>query len=126
MHTILLTVTDPTGLSDNDRKTIEIVTAPLGVELLIEKVNQSRIPRKTKRELVTTLRVALNHAGNDRLRATQTALDAFEKKVRANLSKAYPAEATAWIRWSQRISEGMEKCIKPARKPKGYSNDPKK
>jgi hypothetical protein len=127
-HTIILTVTDPTGLSDTDSLSIEIVTAPLAIELLIEQVDTAHkygvlISRKLKRELIATLRVALGHAGNEELRATQKALDAFEKKVRANVAEIGEEAATAWIRWSQAVSEGMEKCIKPPRKPK--SDDPK-
>jgi hypothetical protein len=127
-HTIILTVTDPTGLSDTDSLTIEIVTAPLAIELLIEQVDTAHkhgvlITRKLKRELIATLRVALGHAGNEELRATQKALDAFEKKVRANVAEIGEEAATAWIRWSQAVSEGMEKCIKPPRKPK--PEDPK-
>ncbi len=127
-HTIILVVTDPDGLSDDARQTIEVVTAPLGIEILIEKVSHSPkagVSRKISRELIATLRVALNHAGNERLRATQAALDAFEKKVRAQLSKTHPELATSWIRWSQEISEGMEKCIKPPRKPKDHHDDKK-
>jgi len=116
-HTIVLTVTDPSGLTGTDTKTIEVVTAPLAIELLIEKVNESRIPRRTKRELVVTLRTALRQAGDEKIRPTQNTLDAFEKKVRAQVASGYPADATAWIRWSQSISTGMEKCIKPPRKP---------
>jgi hypothetical protein len=124
-HTILLTVTDPAGLSDTTSKTISVVTAPLAIELLIEQVDTAHksgvlLTRKIKRELVATLRVALEHAGNEELRATQKALDAFEKKVRAQVAEPYPEAATAWIRWSQAVSEGMEKCLKPPRKHKPH------
>jgi hypothetical protein len=129
-HTVILVVTDPEGLSDEDRKTIEVVTAPLAIDLLIEQINEAHkhgvlLSRKTKRELIATLQVALNHASNDRLRATQQALDAFEKKVRANLEEIGAATATAWIRWSQAVSAGMEKCIKPPRKPKDHHDEKK-
>jgi hypothetical protein len=127
-HTIILTVTDPEGLTGTDTKTIEVVTAPLAIELLIEQINESQksgvvLSRKIKRELTETLRVALDHAGREQLRATQKVLDAFEKKVRAQVAPTEPEAATAWIRWSQAVSEGMEKCIKPPRKPK--HDDPK-
>jgi hypothetical protein len=120
-HTILLTVTDPAGLSDTTSKTIEVVTAPLAIELLIEQIEESHksgvvLSRKIKRELTETLRVALGFAGDEKLRQTQKALDAFEKKVRAQVAPTEPEAATAWIRWSQAISDGMEKCIKPPRK----------
>jgi hypothetical protein len=129
-HTIVLVVTDPAGLTGTDSKTIEVVTAPLAIELLIEEVNggslKSSITRKIKRELTATLRVALGFAGDEKLRETQKALDAFEKKVRAQVAKDHPEEATAWIRWSQSVSEGMEKCIKPPRKHKQHDpKDPK-
>jgi hypothetical protein len=130
-HTIELTVTDPTGLSGTTSKTIEIVTAPLAIELLIEQVDTSHksgvlLTRKTKRELIATLRVALEHAGEEKLRETQKALDAFEKKVRAQVAGQYPETATAWIRWSQAVSEGMERCIKPPRKHQKHDpKDPK-
>jgi hypothetical protein len=93
----------------------------LAIELLTEDVTESHksgaaLSRKLKRELIATLRVALAHAGEEKLRATQKALDAFEKKVRAQVAGAYPELATAWIRWSQAISEGMEMCLKPPRK----------
>jgi len=117
-YTVILNVTTPDGQSSMDTKTLEIVTAPLAVEILIEKVNQSVIPRRTKRELVATLRVALKQSGNNKLRLTQTTLDVFEKKVRAQAVPNYPALATEWIRWSQSITTGMENCIKPAKKPK--------
>jgi hypothetical protein len=126
-HTITLVVTDPTGLTGTDSKTIEVVTAPLAIELLIEEINsgslKSAISRKIKRELTETLRVALDFAGDNKLRQTQNALDAFEKKVRAQVAPNFPAEATKWIRWSQAVSEGMEKCIKPPRK---HGDDEKK
>jgi hypothetical protein len=129
-HTILLTVTDANGLSDTDTKTISIVTAPLAIELLIEQVDTAHkhgvlITRKLKRELIATLRIALGHAGDEELRATQKALDAFEKKVRANVREIGEEAATAWIRWSQAVSEGMEKCIKPPRKAKDHHDDKK-
>ena len=119
-HTITLIVTDSKGLTDSDSKTIEVVTAPLAVELLIEKVNQSRVPRSVKRELVAALRAALASAKADKGRPTQTTLDAFEKKVRAKIADAYPEEARVWIKWSQAISAGMEKCMKPPRKAKDH------
>jgi hypothetical protein len=129
-HTIILTVTDPEGLSGTDSKTIEVVTAPLAIELLIEQINESQksgvvLSRKTKRELTETLRVALGFAGDEKLRQTQKALDAFEKKVRAQVAPTEPEAATAWIRWSQAISDGMEKCIKPPRKGKDHHDDKK-
>jgi hypothetical protein len=129
-HTITLAVTDPTGLSDTDTLTIEVVTAPLAIDLLIEQIDTSHksgiiISRKLKRELTATLRVALAHAGNGNLRETQKALDAFEKKVRANINEIGAETAAAWIRWSQAVSEGMEKCIKPPRKPKDHHDDKK-
>jgi hypothetical protein len=129
-HTIILVVTDRNGLTAEARKTIEVVTAPLAIDLLIEQINEAHkhgvlLSRKTKRELIATLQVALNHASNDRLRATQQALDAFEKKVRASLEEIGAATATAWIRWSQAVSAGMEKCIKPPRKPKDHHDEKK-
>jgi hypothetical protein len=68
----------------------------------------------------------LGHAGDEELRATQKALDAFEKKVRANVREIGEETAQAWIRWSQAVSEGMEKCIKPPRKGKDHDDDKKK
>lgn len=117
-YAITLVVTDPAGLSSTASKTLEVVTAPLAVELLIEEVNQSAAYRMAKRELTATLRAALHSAGNNQLRATQVTLDAFEKKVRAKVAPYQPDLATAWIRWSQAISTGMENCIKPPTKPK--------
>ena len=119
-HTLTLVVTDSRGLTGTDTKTIEVVTAPLAVELLIEKVNQSRVSRTVKRELVASLRAALASAKADKGRPTQTTLDAFEKKVRAKIADAYPEEARVWIKWSQAISAGMEKCMKPPRKAKDH------
>ena len=124
-HTIVLTVTDPTGLTGTDSKTIEVVTAPLAIELLIEKVNQSRVTRAIKRELVASLRVALNQSKAEKIRATQAALDVFEKKVRAKVTPGYPVLAASWIKWSQSVSTGMEKCIKPPRKSKDHWDDKK-
>jgi len=130
-HTIVLVVTDPTGLSDTDSKTIEVVTAPLAIDLLIEQINEAHksgivLTRKIKRELTETLRIALGHAGQERLRETQKTLDAFEKKVRAQVVPVNPEAARVWILWSQAVSEGMEKCIKPPRKRKhDDSKDPK-
>ena len=127
-HTIILIVTDPNGETGTTNKTIEVVTAPLAIDLLIEQINESHksgtvLSRKIKRELTETLRVALGHAGRERLRETQKALDAFEKKVRAQVAKTNPDVAAAWIRWSQAVSEGMEKCIKPPRKHKDHDDD---
>jgi hypothetical protein len=129
-HTIILVVTDANGQTDEDRKTIEVVTAPLAIDLLIEQINEAHkhgvlLDRKTKRELTATLRVALEHAGDNELRETQKALDAFEKKVRAQVADTYPVAAQAWIRWSQAVSAGMEACIKPPRKPKDHHDDKK-
>ncbi len=122
-HTIVLTATDSEGASDADTLTIEVVTAPLAVELLMEKINESLIPRRIKRELIATLRIALNHSKENRLRLTQTSLSAFERKVRAQVVTGYPALAAEWIRWSQNISTGMENCIKPPAKPKTGGKD---
>jgi hypothetical protein len=129
-HTIILIVTDANGLTAEARKTIDVVTAPLAIDLLIEQINEAHkhgvlLDRKTKRELTATLRVALEHAGDNELRETQKALDAFEKKVRAQVADTYPVAAQSWIRWSQAVSAGMEKCIKPPRKPKDHHDDKK-
>jgi hypothetical protein len=45
--------------------------------------------------------------------------------VRAQVAKDHPDEATIWIKWSQAVSEGMEKCIKPPHKGKGHDDDKK-
>jgi hypothetical protein len=122
-HTVILTVTDSAGLSDTDSLVFEVVTAPLAIELLIEEINEAHktgvlLSRKIKRKLTATLRVAFNHASREQLRETQKALDAFEKKVRAQLAANQPTAATAWIRWSQAMSEGVQNCIRPPRNPK--------
>lgn len=124
-HTVVLSVTDSGGLSDASSITIEVVTAPLAIELLIEqlhggagKVSQV-VPRKTRRELTAALRVALAHASRERLRQTQKSLDAFEKKVRIQVAGLDPEAAAAWIRWSQAVSIGIEKCIVPPQQTKG-------
>lgn len=122
-HTVVLVVTDATGLTGAQSKTLEVVTAPLAIELLIEKVNQSAAYRLAKRELTATLRIALRHAGGGKLRPTQTTLDAFEKKVRAQVAPHQPELATSLIRWSQAISKGMENCIKPPPKPRHHNKD---
>jgi hypothetical protein len=127
-HTIVLVVTDPGQLTGTTNLTIEVVTAPLAIEVLIEQINESHksgyvLSRKIKRELTETLRVALGFAGQEKLRETLKALDAFEKKVRAQVSPAYPELAIAWIRYSHLVSQGMESCIKPPRKHK--DEDPK-
>jgi hypothetical protein len=129
-HVITLVVTDPTGLTGTESKTIEVVTAPLAIDLLIEQIDTANksgivISRKLQRELTATLRVALGFAGDEKLRQTQKALDTFEKKVRAEVAKG-TLDATVganWIRWSQAVSAGMEGCIKPPRKPK-HDEDP--
>jgi choice-of-anchor C domain-containing protein len=130
-HTILLTVTDPDGLQSTDRKTIEVVTAPLAIDLLMEEITESHksgvlLSRKTKRELTGTLQAALEHAGDEELRATQKALDAFEKKVRAQVANEYPGAATKWIAWSRAVKEGMESCIDPSRKKGADADDTKR
>ncbi len=124
-HTITLIVEDSNGLTGTDSKTIEVLTAPLAIELLIEKVNQSHVTRSIKRELVASLRVALNKAKDEKIRQTQTAFDAFEKKVRAKITATYPEQSRVWIKWSQAVSTGMEKCIKPPRKAKDHWNGKK-
>jgi hypothetical protein len=129
-HTIVLVVTDENNQTGTTSKTIEVVTAPLAIDLLIEQIDTAHkrglvLTRKLKRELTATLRVALGHAGREEIRATQKALDAFEKKVRANVSEIGEETAQAWIRWSQAVSEGMDKCIKPPRKPKDHHDDKK-
>ncbi len=40
--------------------------------------------------------------------------------MRAKVADAYPEEARVWIKWSQAISSGMEKCMKPPRKAKDH------
>ena len=124
-HTITLIVEDSNGLTGTDSKTIEVLTAPLAIELLIEKVNQSRVTRSIKRELVASLRVALNHSKGEKIRQTQQALDVFEKKVRAKVEQNWRENARVWIKWSQAVSTGMEKCIKPPRKAKDHWDDKK-
>ena len=117
VHTFTLAVRNGCGQDGTTNLTFEVVTGPLGIELLIEKVNESSLPRSSKRVLNQTLRVALSQAGDEKIRAAVNTLDVFEKKVRA-LPDRYLTEKTAWVRWSQAVSEGMTKCVKPPRKPK--------
>ena len=121
-HTIVLTVTDTKGASHSDTLTIEEITAPLAIELLMEKVTESSLSRTIKRELLTVLRTALNQAKAERIRPTQITLDNFEKKVRAKVVGSHSDLAASLIRWSQAISSGMEKCIKAPVVKKDYED----
>ncbi len=122
-HTIVLTVSDPDGASGSDSLTLEVVTAPLAIELLMEKVTESSLSRTIKRELLAVLRTALNQAKNERIRPTQNTMDSFEKKVRAKVVGENSELATCLIRWSQAISSGMEKCIKAPVVKKDYKGE---
>jgi hypothetical protein len=112
-QTILLAVTDPQGATGTDRITIEVVTAAEAIDELVDNVNNSDIDRGNKRPFLASLKSAAAAADRGQIHTAQNILNAFQNKVRAQVSKGNPAEAAIWIRWAQAIIDGLEACAPP-------------
>jgi hypothetical protein len=112
-QTVLLAVTDPQGATSTDSITVDVVTAGEAIDELIAKVNASSIERRNKRPFLASLKSAAAAADRGQAHTAQNILGAFQNKVRAQVAKANPVEAQAWIRWAQAIIDGLQPCAAP-------------
>jgi hypothetical protein len=110
---VLLAVTDPQGATSTDSITVDVVTAGEAIDELIAKVNASSIERRNKRPFLASLKSAAAAADRGQAHTAQNILGAFQNKVRAQVAKANPVEAQAWIRWAQAIIDGLQPCAAP-------------
>jgi hypothetical protein len=108
--TILLTVTDPGGLSGTDSLTIDVVSAGESIGLLIEKINSSVVARKNKRPFIATLKAAAASADRGQTHTAANQLHALQNKIRAQIAPSNPADAALWTRWAQNIIDALNAC----------------
>jgi hypothetical protein len=109
-HTIMLSVKDPQGAEGTDSLTIEVISSGEAIEELINRVNDSAIGSKNKRPFIASLKAAAASADRGNNESAGNQLHAFQNKVRAQIGKDYPTEATAWIRWAQSVIDATTRC----------------
>lgn len=123
-HTIKLVVTDPDGLSDTDELVVDNITVCEAIDVVMDDINSSALPRKEKRPLLSALKSACNSFSRGKCNSGRKKLDAFLKKVDqhiaprpstgshdqggSNSHPGYPAEAARFKACVQGIIDAIE------------------
>jgi len=85
-----------------------VITACEAVEKCIQLVDESTIARKNKRPLIASLKAACASFERGNYHSAVGQLGAFQNKVRAQVARDNPAEATAFIVCAQQIVAAVE------------------
>jgi hypothetical protein len=109
MQTVRLAVTDPQGATGMDTLTVEVLSTGETVSLLIDKINEADLARKTQRPLLMTLKAARESLAHGQNQMAASQLKAFQKKVRTQVSRDNPAEVELWTRWAQHIIDALNR-----------------
>lgn len=105
-HAVVLVASDGQAASRCER-TLCVITAGEAVEQTLALVESTDVARKNKRALVATLKAAQASFDRGNSASGMGQLRAFQNKVRAQIAKANPAEAAAFIASAQRILDAM-------------------
>ena len=109
-YTVLLSAQDPEGTLGYDSLTFDVITVHDAIDEMVDKINDSSIGRKQKRELIATLRAAGVSAVRSLPLVAANQLAAFQQKVRAQVAPSSPDAATVLIRWAQATIDGLKRC----------------
>ena len=112
LHTISLVVSDGTD-SGTNRIVVNVITAGQAVEKLIDFVNDSVLPRKHAHPLLATLNAASASFDRGHTKAGLNHLEAFQHKVRAQISRDDPALAETFTQAAQTIINAFAGLGKP-------------
>jgi hypothetical protein len=82
-----------------------VITVREAVEVLIDEVVESNLPRRHQRPLIFTLKAAANSFGRGSFGAGRWQLNAFIHQVRAQVSRTNPDLANSLIQIAQKIIE---------------------
>jgi len=126
-HSVVLLASDAAA-SGTDTLWIEVITLEDAVDEVYWMLLESDVVRKDKRPLLTTLDRVWNSFDDGRLKAGVRQLEAFQKKVHAQVSGRHPALARRLIGTSQQIIDAVESYLEqnPAEPPHGGKGDGKK
>jgi hypothetical protein len=105
-HTVTLTVSDGVAVCQTDLN-VCVVGACQAVEQCIALVQNSNIARANKRPFLATLKAVCASFDRGNFIAGMNQLRAFQNKVRAQVARANPVEAQAFIDCAQRILDAV-------------------
>ncbi|MBI3851780.1 MAG: cadherin-like domain-containing protein [Verrucomicrobia bacterium] len=105
-HTIMLVVSDGMDAGTN-RIVVNVIAASEAVQKLIDLVNGSRLPHQDTHPLIVTLNAASNSFDRGNGTAGINQLEAFQNKVRAQISPDDPALADLLIQAAQNIIDAF-------------------
>ncbi len=107
-HSIQLTVSDGQGGVSHCETNLCVITACEAVEQCIALVEGSTLTRNNKRPLIATLKAACAYFERGNIVPAGNLLVAFENKVQAQIARANPAEAAAFVECVQNILDAFD------------------
>jgi len=107
-HSITLTVSDGRGGVSHCDKNVCVITAGEAVEQCILLVEQTEVARKNKRPLIASLKAAVASFDRDDFQPAMNQLHAFQNKVRAQIARANPEAAAAFITCTQAVLDALQ------------------
>ena len=107
-QTVLLVVTDPQGMSCSTSVNLCAISACEAVQQCIDLVDNATVERKNKRPLIATLKAACASFDRGDFIPAMNELQAFQNKVAAQIARANPNEAAAFITCAQQILDAIQ------------------
>jgi hypothetical protein len=107
VHDITLVATDAGGADGTTTKRVEVITAGEALDLLISAINDLNVEGKNKRPFLATLKAAQASFDRGDLTPALNQLGALQNKLRAQLGRSHPEEATRLIRLAQAIANAV-------------------
>jgi hypothetical protein len=108
-HTITMIVSD--GLETcQESRDLCVITAGEAVQQCIDLLQNTPLAGKSKRPLITSLKSAANGLDHGSLTSGYNQLQAFQKKVEAQISKDHPVEAQAFSDCVNHVLAALE-CV---------------
>jgi hypothetical protein len=108
-HTIALVVTDSKGGSCNTNLSVCVISACEAVDHTIDLVDNGVLTRKNKRPLIASLKSACAAFDRGDFIPALNELEAFQRKVAAQIARGNPNEAAAFTESTQQILDAI-KC----------------